>query len=84
MGYISGSNTSNWLSSRYVISLKRANNVGAFGKAFKKKALACRILSVIGAIVISYIMNLAHGVTAIINLAGMLWNKDFYMVSSNY
>jgi hypothetical protein len=67
MGYVSGSKASNWLN---VISLKRANNVGTFGKAFKKKALACLILSVIGgAIVISYIMNLAHGVTGIIHLA---------------
>jgi hypothetical protein len=69
MDYISESNVSNWLN---VISLKRANNVGTFGKAFKKKALACIILSVIGDIVISYIMNLARGVTSIIHLAGML------------
>ena len=47
MGYVSGSKASNWLN---VISLKRANNVETFGKAFKKKALACLILSVIGAI----------------------------------
>jgi hypothetical protein len=69
IGYVSGSKASNWLN---VNSLKRANNVETFGKAFKKKALACLILSVIGAIVISYIMNLAHGVTSIIHLAGML------------
>jgi hypothetical protein len=67
IGYVSGLKASDWLN---VISLKRANNVETFGKAFK--TLACLILSVIGAIVISYIMNLAHGVTSIIHLAGML------------
>jgi hypothetical protein len=64
-----GSNASNCLN---VISVKRANNVEPLERHLRKKRWSCLILSVIGAIVISYILNMVHGVKAVTHLAGML------------
>ncbi len=58
--------------------IRRRMGLRSFGVVVKKTAL----MSGIWGIVMSYLMNLAHG-TIIIGIADKHTDKDFYMVYSN-
>ncbi len=60
MGYVIWSKSNNWV-----------NSAGTFGRDLRKKHWSCLVLSILRGVVISYIMNLAHGGTVIIYIADM-------------